>query len=261
MMKWQYQIQRYKQKLFDNICKNFRDTEYHKIDEDFNTAVKLFDNLGMEANGLRRLLQSWNFIYIYSLFLWLIGMIGIKIHCNSVLMKSDKLFYIQRWILYLWTDSNIGIGTKSDQIMWKTAVLIGLRIVGFAQALFQWRIWAILIHTLTLNRRPSSTDSRPISEEQFWILNIQALIVTFIRSIKVQNWKWWRADRHCFSSVMRFESDAILVEMHLKFSLFFELLQNRPLLTIIDIEPMNWLEFFKHIRFYFYCRQDWFWNK
>ena len=53
-----YQIQRYKHNLFDNICKNFRDTEYHQIDDDFNTAVKLFDNLEMEANGLRKLLQS-----------------------------------------------------------------------------------------------------------------------------------------------------------------------------------------------------------
>ena len=47
-----------KRKLSENICKNFRDTEYHQIDEDFKTAVKLFDNLQMEANGLRRLLQS-----------------------------------------------------------------------------------------------------------------------------------------------------------------------------------------------------------
>ena len=47
-----------KRKLFENIWKNFRDTEYHQIDEDFKTAVKLFDNLQMEANGLRRLLQS-----------------------------------------------------------------------------------------------------------------------------------------------------------------------------------------------------------
>ena len=45
-------------KILENICKNFMDTEYHQIDEDFNTAVKLFDNLQMEANGLRRLLQS-----------------------------------------------------------------------------------------------------------------------------------------------------------------------------------------------------------
>ena len=46
-----------KKQYFENIYKNFKDTEKHKIDEDFDTAVKLFDNLQMEADGIRRLLQ------------------------------------------------------------------------------------------------------------------------------------------------------------------------------------------------------------
>ena len=46
-----------KKEYFENIYKNFKDTEKHKIDEDFDTAVKLFDNLQMEADGIRRLLQ------------------------------------------------------------------------------------------------------------------------------------------------------------------------------------------------------------
>ena len=142
----------------------------------------------------------------------------------------------------------------------KTAVSIGLRIVGFAKTLFKWWIWAILFPHLILDSRPCFTDSKDILGSKIVILNIQATIIIFIRSIKVQNWKWWCADRHRFSFVIRFESYAILVEMHLKFSLFLELLQNCLLLTIIYIEPLNWLEFFKLIRFYFYCRQDWFWN-
>ena len=140
----------------------------------------------------------------------------------------------------LWTDS-------------KTAVLIGLRIVGFAKTLLNDESQQFLSN-LILNRRPFFTDSKDILGSKIFILNIQANIIIFIRSIKVQNWKWWRADRHRFSFVMRFESYAILVEMHLKFSLFLELLQNCLLLTIIDIEPLNWFEFFEHIRSYFYRR-------
>ena len=123
---WHFQIQRYKQTLFDSFCKNFKDTEYHKIDDDFNTAVKLFDNLEMEANGLRRIFESWKLIYIYSLFLWFInGLIGIfQFHWNKVqwlaincliLKSSESEVLSQEWILYLRTDSNIGIGPKSDQ--------------------------------------------------------------------------------------------------------------------------------------------------
>ena len=99
----------------------------------------------------------------------------------------------------------------------------------------------------------------------FWgcqsILNMQANIIIFIWSKKVQNRKWWRADRLSFSSVMRFERYTILVEMDLKFSIFPELLQHCLLLTIIDIEPFNWFEFFEHVRFNFYRREDGFWNK
>ena len=47
----------YQKQYFENFYKNFKDTEYHKIDDDFDTAVKLFDNLQMEADGIRRLLQ------------------------------------------------------------------------------------------------------------------------------------------------------------------------------------------------------------
>ena len=88
---------------------------------------------------------------------------------------------------------------------------------------------------------------------------MQATIIIFMTSIKVQDWKWWCSDDVIYS-VIRLECYSIFIDMNLKFSLFLELLQNCSLFMFSEIKPLNGFEFFEHIRFCFYCSQDWFWS-
>ena len=75
----------------------------------------------------------------------------------------------------------------------------------------------------------------------FWIWTMKQWAITylvwacFIKSVKVENRKWWCSDRHCLVPSFCYKGDAIFVEMNLKFPLFLKLFQNLFLCLIGDI--------------------------